>query len=266
MSTFIITFFPDETTAYQGVHALDQLHAEASITLYDTVVVQRQPDGTLATKQREATPVVATGVGALLGALFGVFGGPLGLAVGAAAGGSLGLGAGVIRSEVSDEFLEDVAKNMKPGGYAVLAEVSERWTAPIDTRMRELGATVIREQRSEVVDDLITKRTDHHKASVERWKAERGARRAERAEAKLEDSLRDASKRLQRVGEKAQQRLDDTRRELQQKLVALDQQAKKATPETRQQIEQRIAEIRTDFGERERKLAQALEVAQQALQ
>jgi aminopeptidase N len=162
--------------------------------------------------------------------------------------------------------LEAITRTMPPGDYAVLAEVSERWTAPIDTRMRALGATVIREQRSDVVDDLIARRTDAHRAAVERWKAERAARKVERAEAKLEDGLGNARELLQRVAERAQERLDDTRRELHQKLCALDRQASMATPEARQQIEQHIAEIRRDFGERERRLSHAFEVAQQALQ
>jgi hypothetical protein len=195
-----------------------------------------------------------------------VFGGPVGVAIGAAAGGTLGLGAAAVHGEVSDEFLEDIARTMNPGDYAVLAEVSERWTAPIDLRMRELGATVIREERSDVVDEMITRRTDAHKTAFEQWKAERAAHKAERSEAKLEEHLGDARARLQRVADKAYQRLDDTRREMQKKLVALDQQAKKATPETRQQIEQRITEIRADFAAREQKLTQAYDLAQQALQ
>ena len=232
MSTFVIAVFLDELEAAQGVHALTQLHAEGSITLYDALVVQRQPDGTLATKQREPTPAVATGISAVLGALFGLFGGPVSL---------------VVPGEVSDELLEDVADEMQPGDYAVLAEVSEPWTALIDTRMRALGATVLREQRSDVVDDLLARRAQAHRAAIE-------------------GSVGDARERLQRIADKAHQRLEDTRRELRQKLIALDDQAKKAMPEVRRQIEQRIAEIRSDFGERERKLSQAFQAARQTLQ
>jgi uncharacterized membrane protein len=266
MSTYIVTVFPDETKAYQGVHALDQLHAEGSISLYDQIVVQRQPDGRITTKDREPAAAIATGVGALLGALVGLFGGPVGVAIGIAAGGSLGLGTAAVHAEVSDEFLEDIARQMKPGDYAVLAEVSEGWTAPVDTRMRELGATVMREERSDVVDDVIAKRAVAHKAAHEQWKSERAGRKAERTEAKLENSFGGARERLLRVADKAHKRLDDTKREMQQKLDALDEHAKKATPEVRTRIEQRFSEIRKEFGERERKLSLALETAQQALQ
>lgn len=266
MSTFVVTIFPTESKAYEGVHALDQLHDEASITLYSTVVVQRQPDGTLAVKQRTPTEAIAGGVGALLGAMIGVFGGPAGVLAGAMAGTALGGSAGIVHADVSDEFLEDISKHMNAGDFAVLAEVSEKWTAPIDTRMRELGAIVLREKRSDVIDGLMEKRAEEHRAAVEERKAERAAHKAERMQAKLESSLVEARERLQRVADKAQHRLDDTKAELQQKLAALDEQAQKATPEVKTQIEQRIAEIRRDFSDRQRKLTHAFEIAQQALQ
>jgi uncharacterized membrane protein len=266
MSTFVIAIVPDETKAYQAVHALEGLHTESSITLYDTIVVQRRPDGTLETKERSPLGPAAAGIGALLGGMLGLFGGPPGVVVGASAGAALGGGGAFVHGELSDELLEDISKKMKPGDFAVLAEVSEQWTAPIDTRMGELGAIVLREQRSAVADQLIEKRAEAHRAAVEQRKVERASRKANREETKLEVDLTDARWRLERIADKAAKRLDVTRRELEQKLDALDEQAKKAGPATRAQIEQHIAEIRKDFGEREQMLTHALDIAQQALQ
>ena len=255
MSTFIVTIVPDETKAYQAVNALESLHSEASITLYDTVVVQRQADGTLATKQRGPMGAISTGLGAVLGAL-----------IGGAAGAAFGSGGAFVRGELSDELLEEVSKKMKPGDYAVLAEVSEQWTAPVDTRMRELGGTVLREERSAFADQMIEKRAEAHKAEVEQRRAERAGRKAARREDKLEADISDVRWRFERIADKANKRLYVARRELEQKLDALGEQSKKATPEVRAQIDQRIAELRTDFGERERMLTHALDIANQALQ
>jgi len=270
MSNFVITVFPNESKAYAAVHALDQLHAEGSITLFDTVVVERQPDGQLAAKQKDPNGALGAGLGAVLGSMIGVFGGPIGFAIGAVAGGAVGGTTAHVHFAVSDEFLEDIAKTMNPGDYAVLAEVSERWTAPIDTRMRELGATVIREKRSDYVDDLIEKRTQASWAEIEAFKTqkqtEHAARKAERREGRLDDRIVDVRDRLQRVADKARTRLDDTKRELETKLQALDDQAKKATPEVKHDIEERVTELRKDFGERERKLSNAIALAQEALQ
>ena len=266
MSTFVVSVFPSEAKAYEGIHVFKELHGEGSITLYDSVVVERQADGTLATKERAPTGGLMTGVGALLGALVGLFGGPAGALIGAAAGTAVGGSAAILRGDVSDEFLEDVAKQMKPGDFAVLAEVSERWTGPIDTRMRELGGTVLRERRGDVIDDLMERRATSHKAEVEARKAERASVKAVHKEAKLDEQIQAARERLQRVADKAQDRLDETRRELDGKLQALDEQAAKATPVMKQEIQLRVAEIRKDFGERQQKLSRAFEIAQRALQ
>lgn len=266
MSMFIVSIFSNEAKAYEAVQAFDELHIDGSISLYDTTVVQRQPAGGLEIKQEGASGVATTGIGTLVGSLLGVFGGPAGVAIGAAAGTAIGGTTALVRGDVSDEFLEDIAKKMKPGDYAVLAEVSEKWTAPIDTRIQALGGTVLREKRADYVDGLIEKRAEAFKAEVEERKTEHASRKAERMDARLDDHIFEARERLQRIADRASDRLDNTKAEMQHKLEALEDQAKNAKPEVKKQIEQHIAEIRKDFTERERKLSHAFEIAQQALQ
>jgi len=266
MSTFVVSIFSSEAKAYDAVRAFNELHMEGSISLYDTTVVKRQEGGWLEIKQRGSGAIEATGLGTLVGALLGIFGGPAGVAIGAAAGTAVGGTTALARGDASDEFLEDISKKMKPGDYAVLAEVSEKWTAPVDTRIQQLGGTVLREKRSDYVDAMMEKRAEAFKAEIEDRKQERAARKAERMEGRLDDYLFEARERLERVANRAHDRLDNTKAELQQKLDALEEQSKKAKPEVKKQIEQRIADIRKDFTERERKLSHAYELAQQALQ
>lgn len=266
MSTFVVSIFSNEAKAYEAVRAFNELHMEGTVSVYETTVVQRGPDGRLVTKQSGSGGLATTGIGALVGALLGVFGGPVGVAVGATAGTAIGATTALARGDVSDEFLEDVAKKMNPGDYAVLAEVSETWTAPIDTRIQALGGAILREKRWDYADTLMEKRAEAFKAEVDERKTEHASHKAERMEARLGDRIFEARERLQRIAGRAQDRLDSTKAELQHKLGALEDQAKKAKPEVRQQIEQHIADIRKDFTERERKLSHAFELAQQALQ
>jgi len=81
-----------------------------------------------------------------------------------AADGVAGGIGGYVHGQVSDELLEDISKQMKPGMFAVLAEVSEPWTAPVDTLMEALGGKVLRENRRDVVDDIIEKRAESRRA------------------------------------------------------------------------------------------------------
>jgi uncharacterized membrane protein len=266
MSTFIVSIFSDEAKAYDAVRALNELHMEGSISVYDTSVVQRKPGGQLEVKQRGPGAAETTGIGALIGALVGMFGGPLGIAVGAAAGTALGGTTALVRGDTSDEFLEDIARTMKPGDFAVLADVSETWTAPIDTRIQALGGTVLREKRSDYVDTLMEKRAEAFKSAVQERKTEHASHKAERMQGRLDDYMYETRERLQRMADKVHDRLDSTKAEMQRKLGALEEQAKKAEPDVKQQIEQHITDIRNDFTERERKLSHAYELAQEALQ
>jgi gas vesicle protein len=197
--------------------------------------------------------------------LVGVFAGPVGFAVGMAAGGVTGAVGGFVHAEVSDEFLEDIAKRMMPNTYAVLAEVSETWTAPIDTRMEALGGQVLREQRGDVIGDILEKRAEERHARLADWKAKRAGRKADSMETDIEVEAMDVLEKLQRTSDKARRRLDGAKQELDEKLKTLEEQASKAKPEVRKHIDGRIAELRQDFAQREKKLYHALDVAQQAL-
>ena len=108
MSKFAVIVFSEEVRAYQGLEALQQLHAEGTLTVYGTGVVQRDADGTVRILKRADQCPAGLGVGALVGGLVGLFGGPVGAAVGAAVGGA----AGGLRDELhvimSDDFLERV--------------------------------------------------------------------------------------------------------------------------------------------------------------
>ncbi len=265
MSKFVVTIFPDEANAYKGVSALSDLDDEGSITLYGQIVVHREADGRLATEQRTPEAAIGAGVGSLLGALVGALGGPAGAAIGLAAGAGIGGIRGSVSTDVSEEFLEDVTKEMKPGMFAVLAEVSEQWTVPIDTRMKALGGKVLREYRADVVDDILEKRAEARRAWLDEKKVAHETRKAESMQFDLEEEITDARDRLQRTADKARKRLDATKQEMNDKIEKLEQQAAKAKPETKTLIEERIDEIRRDFGERERKLTHAFEVAQDAL-
>ena len=263
---FVVAVFPDETKAYEGLRALDELHREGSVTLYGTAVVQRDPGGKLSIKQRSDEGPLGTGVGALTGGLIGLFGGPVGAAVGLFAGGLAGSWRDYLRAEVSDEFLEGVERDLKPGKFAVIAEVSEEWVAPVDARMEALGGTVVRERREDFIDDVIERRADSARAELAQWETELAGENAERMESKLNAKLESAQQKLQRSAENARKRLDQTKEEVEAKLKALEEQAAQAKPEVRDRIQQRTAELRKDFEQREKKLTRAYELSQEALQ
>src|SRR5215831_704613 len=86
MDKMLVVIFDDESKAYEGVKALRELHAEASLTLYATAVIAKDTQGKVSVKQAVDQGPTGTVLGLTTGGLIGLLGGPIGLAVGAATG------------------------------------------------------------------------------------------------------------------------------------------------------------------------------------
>ena len=265
MSKFVFTVFPDEAKAYEGVRALKALHLEGSVTLYSHAVVQRDAQGVFSVKEKQTEGPIGTGVGALVGGLIGLFGGPVGLAVGLGGGTVLGALRDLLNMGLSNEFLETVSRELTPGRTAVVAEVSEEWVTPLDTRMEALGGSVVREMREDFIDGEIEKRIADLKWVVARRKAERAAAKAEKMEAKLKKEVTKAEEKLQDIAEKARERVKHYKEEIDAKIYALQEQASKTSPDAKSRIEERIAEMRAEQSQRTGKLEQARKLTQEAL-
>ena len=138
MSKFIVVIVPDETKAYEGSKALRELHAEGSLTLYGMAIVAKTADGKLSVKQSVDEGPLGTAVGSLSGGLIGLLGGPVGAAIGLGAGALLGLLRDLI-SRCERGFSRQGFAGATPGRVAIVAEISEDWVTPLDTRMGALG-------------------------------------------------------------------------------------------------------------------------------
>ncbi len=161
MRNYIAVVFDDMSKAYEGLHGLWQLDGESQITVHGTAVVHRNDWGQYQVDTKETHPALATAVGVGIGALLGALAGPAGVAVGAAkgaaigaaTGGVVGAGTDLVRADTRDQASVETAYALRAGQSAVIADVSEESTFPIDTRMRELGGVVYRRDRSTLHDD-----------------------------------------------------------------------------------------------------------------
>src|ERR1700747_3545567 len=90
MDRMLVVIFPNESKAYEGKTALQQLDSEGSISVYAYAVVTKNADGTASVKQGDDVGPIGTLVGTSLGSLIGVLGGPVGVAAGAATGMAVG--------------------------------------------------------------------------------------------------------------------------------------------------------------------------------
>src|SRR5512139_1839313 len=172
MDRMLAIIFNNELKAYEGARALQELQNEGSINLYAKAVIARDASGKVEVKQAGDMGPVGTAVGLLTGSLIGLLGGPVGLAIGAYAGTVGGLFYDLGHQTVGEDFLNEVGRSLQPGKAAVVAEVWEEWTMPVDTRMEALGGVVFRRTSMEVVDEQIERDVAALNAELAELKAE----------------------------------------------------------------------------------------------
>jgi uncharacterized membrane protein len=230
MDRMLVVVFDNESKAYEGKKALLQLDAEGSISVYAYTVLAKHADGTATVKQGDDSGPLGTLLGTSLGSLIGLLGGPAGLAIGAAAGLATGAAADLDNARIGDDFIEDVTKLLLPNRVAVVAEIEEDWTTPVDTRMEAIGGTVFRRALSDVRGTVNTEEIDAMKADLAQLKAEHAKAHASR-QAKLMEKINQLDSRIQARLERAKNRRQAAEREAQAKAGVL--QAKAAAAKAR---------------------------------
>jgi uncharacterized membrane protein/sporulation protein YlmC with PRC-barrel domain len=258
MDKMIVVVFDSEIKAYEGSIALQELQEEGSINLYAKAVIARDASGKVTVKQQGDMGPVGTAVGLFTGSLIGLIGGPVGLAIGAYAGTVGGLIYDMANLGIGEDFLTEVEKSLLPGKAAVVAEVWEEWTLPVDTRMESLGGIVFRRTRGEVLDAQIERDVTALNADLEALEAEYQQSTGE-AKAKLQKKVDAARAKLQAAQDTIQARLEASQNETEAKIKSLQEQAAKAHGERKAKLEKRMAELQAEQKQRSDLLKQAWE-------
>jgi uncharacterized membrane protein len=264
MSKMMVAVFDNEKNAYAGSRALADLHRDGSITVYASAVVARDASGKVDVKDGTDEGPVATALGMVTGALVGLLGGPPGAVVGAAVGGVLGSVGDLVNVGVGATFVDDVAAQLEPGKVAIVAEIAEGWTTPLDTRIEELGGTLIRRYRLDVEDEQITReieaiRTDLHALEDELQKA------GVEQKAKLEARIQETREKLSAARARAEAKLEAIQQEADAKIRAVKQQIAKADADRKEKLQKRVDEIQREHAVRSAKLKEAWKLTQEAL-
>ena len=159
----IVATFETRNQAYEAASDIDRV-SDGIVDVKSGAIVEKDPLGnvtTLDTKNIGSAWGTVGGVvgGALIGALVGLLAGPGGAAIGTAAGaaaagsgaatgslvgGTLGVSGDVINWGLNEDYLDTVRTRMLPGTTAVVAEVEEGSTEPVDAAVMRHGGFVYR--------------------------------------------------------------------------------------------------------------------------
>jgi len=224
MDRMLVVVFDNETKAYEGKKALLQLDGEGSISVYAYAVLAKHADGTATVKQGDDSGPVGTLLGTSFGSLIGLLGGPVGLAIGATAGLAVGGAADLNNARIGGDFIDDVTKTLLPNRVAVVAEIDEDWTTPVDTRMEAIGGSVFRRALSDVKQTIHEENVAAMKADLAQIKAEHAKAHADR-KAKLQEKITLLDSKIQAQLQKAKDRREALEREAQAKVQVLKAKA-----------------------------------------
>ena len=188
MERMLVVVFDNEKKAYEGKSALAELQRDGSVTVYADAVVVKHADGTVTYKETNDPGPLGTLGGTAVGGLIGLLGGPAGMAIGAMSGLALGAVYDVDTARVGWDFVDDVTKSLTPNKVALVAEVEEAWTTPVDARMEAIGGTVFRRALWSVEEQVRQEEIDAMKADLGEFKNEISKAHAER-KAKLQKKI-----------------------------------------------------------------------------
>ena len=205
MERMLVVVFDNEKRAFEGTSALRQLEVEDNISIYAGAVVVKHADGTVSVKQLDEDVPIGTLTGTAVGSLIGLLGGPLGLAVGALSGMTFGAFYDIDTARVGEDFVDDVSKSLTPNKVAIIAEIDEEWTAPVDTRMEALGGVVFRRALWEVREKIHDEDVAAMKADREQFKSELSKAHADR-KAKLQKKIDQLEARIEAQQKKTTER------------------------------------------------------------
>lgn len=166
---FVATF-PEESKTYQAFSEIKALGTSRKIKLEDLAIVRRGSDGRLELPDIASRGFGASMAGGLIGSLIGILGGPLGVLLGWGTGALLGSIRDFNEARSDMSLMQHVTENMKPGDVALMGELEEESTAPVNTIVQHLGGEILRRPSEEIERDI-------ERAERARSAAEKEARR-----------------------------------------------------------------------------------------
>jgi len=252
----LVAVFDNENKAFEGLSSLKDLHKKGDITLYATAVISKSEKGELRLNTAADQGPVGTATGLFTGSLIGLLGGPIGLAVGAATGTVTGLIFDISSDDINTTFVDEVSNALKKGKTAVIAEIDETWTVPVDTKLEALNGMVFRRLKYEVADDQWTRESEAIEAEFRNLKEELKQAREEDKEA-IKSAMEKLQKKAQAVNDQLKKKLGESKSQLEAKVNTMQEQMKDAKDRRKAKIEKRINEVNEEYKARTEKLKQA---------
>jgi len=242
MDRMIVAVFDPPTRAVDGQYALRRLDDACSIALYASALIDKAADGSVRIRHKDGDAGTATLSGSAIGAIIGLLGGPIGVVLGAGAGGMVGRLSELDTARVDTDFLDDVGEVLTPGRSAVVAEIDEDWTAPVEDAVEALGGVVLRRSLAYDTETQAQRCIDALKQDLTQLQSEQAHAPRDRR-ARLQARIDALQARLSRKRAESKERREAIRRAVEARVAGLRAKAAAATGDARMKQEQRIVAV-----------------------
>jgi uncharacterized membrane protein len=248
MERMLVVVFDSQEKAYEAARELERLDEDSTIAVYAEAVVAKDREGhTTVTRTDDVDPQGTMG-GTAVGSLIGLLGGPAGLAAGTVIGFVVGATADVARARVGRDFVADVTSVLRPGKVAVVAEIDEESTIPVDGRMDALGGVVFRRALSDVTDSAYEHEIGAIEADIAQAKSDFAVSRAEQ-KAKLQARIDSLNAKLHEAREQLKVTREAIQRDAAAKITHLNARAAGARADVKARHVERVNALKARYNE-----------------
>jgi uncharacterized membrane protein len=167
----LIAVYPNHEQAALILDTLKQMHQGGTITLIDSALVTKDPDGKVKIEEtEELTARKGARRGAIAAGIFGIIY-PPSLIISIAAGSAVGAMSGILRDTgVKKQRLDQVGKELEPGKSAVVALAEGDWVMRIQSTLQGYDGELV----THVIDEDTVKKL-YEQAELERQPADQQA-------------------------------------------------------------------------------------------
>lgn len=240
MERMLVVVFDEEKKAYEASKKLTELDAEGDISVFAQAVVKKNSDGSISIEQSSAVFPMGTIAGTAIGALIGLLGDmPV---TGAASGAVEGSLADMDRAGVNADFLDQVSGRLKPGKFALVADVSEEVTTAVDNQMKSLGGYVYRVSWQTVEAQEDAKQQADIQNEIDQLNKEEKAESRAEKKAEIHGKAESLKEKLHNKIEKAKLKHEERKKEAKAKIKYLEGKLANARGNAKAKLESRIDE------------------------
>jgi uncharacterized membrane protein len=143
----VVAVFKTQNDAYDTAEDIKKLDMQDGGMLHvrQAAFITKDLKGNVSVPETEGNEVPwGTLGGPIVGGLLGLIAGPAGAAVGGATGLFMGWGADMMHLGISEDYVESVSSEVDPGDSALVAEIEEGSTEPLDKLVASHHGRILR--------------------------------------------------------------------------------------------------------------------------